>query len=392
MNQSLSQLLSAEEYESLHKSTAKAHGLPPRAYIDSEFWELEQEKIFNTGWNVCGFESDLPARKSVFPVSVCGLEVLLTRDGEGNIFAFHNVCRHRAIKVVSEPCSDLDKLVCPWHSWTYDLKGNLVATPHIGGKDNHIQGELDYKLLGLKPIRCSTWMGFIYINVDGNAAPLPEYFAAVDKTLSDYDFDLLRFEQTTEALEFECNWKLVVEGGVENYHLPWVHPETGGHSGISREESDENGGYIGMATLWERSDADEEDLLLPKFPHLENIQIKEGDSWEDYYLFAYPGTTIIEVMANHVVAVAVMPISVNKTVMRRSIYFVSDVAMTEKYAVIRKNIVRFWNRIGEQDRDLMTTVQVQQHQRVKAAIPTRFSSHWESAVHRFQKMIIEKLS
>ncbi len=392
MPSELHDYVSQSDLDALQRPTSQAHGLPAKIYYDPGFWELEKEKLFSKTWMACAFESDLPAPGSVFPVSLCGWEIVLTRDGAGKLSAFHNICRHRSMRVANQPCTEVDRMSCPWHAWTYDLNGKLVATPNLGGKDiNQLEG-IDKNDLGLKPIRCESWQQIIFINLDGNAPELTKHLHPLIKRLSDYDLDLLRYGGNTDDTSFKGNWKFVVEGGVENYHMPWVHPEGGGHNGITREDSDEDGCYVGIATMWERRTPKKDEKLLPKFPHLENFKLKNGYGWEDLYLFVHPGTTVVEMMANHFVVVLYLPISPEKCLMRRAFYFISDAAMSDDYAEIRSNIKRFWNSFGVQDQAIVEVVQEQQRQRLETNIPTRFSGHWETAVHRFQKNLVKYLS
>ena len=129
----IDRFITRDMVDRLNAPVGQAEGLPPAVYYDEEFWRLEQRRLFGRGWIAAAFVSDVPEPGDVFPVSVAGWDLIIARDSGGQVRAFHNVCRHRGIKIIDEPCRRARAIVCPWHSWTYNLKGDLIATPHIGG-------------------------------------------------------------------------------------------------------------------------------------------------------------------------------------------------------------------------------------------------------------------
>ena len=295
------------------------------------------------------------------------------------------------MRIADKPELNKSKLICPWHAWTYDLEGKLVSTPAIGGEGVNSCPGFDGRELGLLPIRCDTWMGFIFVNIDGTAEPLSTFLSPVRKRLSHCDLSLLNSDGAIDDVKINANWKLMVEGGVENYHLPWVHPKSGGHRGITREDSDPAGSYVGISTRWFRQKPKDDEIKLPLFPQLGNRDNEAYYNWEDIYLFVSPGTTIIEVMPDHVVTVMMMPISVEQTLLRRAFYFIGEQSLFDKYENIRKRLKDFWYAFGEQDRAILEVVQKQQKIRSEISLPTRFSPHWETAVHRFQQFIVSSI-
>ena len=113
------------------------HGLPARAYTDTAFLELENQTLFQRTWVFCGFAHELPRSGDLQPVEIAGQPVLLVRDSDDRTRAFHNVCRHRCLKLVEQQCNTGKLIRCPYHAWAYDLDGNLKASPHFGGTDTH---------------------------------------------------------------------------------------------------------------------------------------------------------------------------------------------------------------------------------------------------------------
>ena len=376
----------------LFEPTASALGLPASVYAEPGFWQLEREKLFPSTWLACAFEADLPAEGSALPVSLAGWEIVLTRAADGEIRAFHNLCRHRGMRVVDDACENTQSLTCPFHAWSYDLHGRLNATPNIGGENvSDVEG-FSRGELNLLSVRCETWMGFVFVNIDGEAAPLDEFLAPVSARLSQYDLSLLRSDGVSTSAPFEGNWKLVVEGGLENYHLPWVHPGSGGHKGITAPDVGEDGSYFGMTTRWRISSAASKRKRLPRFPCFSGDRPSDGYGWKDLFMFVFPGTAVIEVMPHCVVAVIILPIDATNSVMRRLVYFVGDEAMRAEFEENRHGTTAFWHEFALQDSAIVNTLQTQQRLRGELDVATRFSPYWETPVHEFQKVLVRRLS
>ena len=112
---------SKQEIASLNNSsTARAVGLPAEAYISEEFLALERRTIFTNHWVCVGLSRDLPNSGDLFPVEVAGMPIVLVRDRTGDVKAFHNICSHRGLQLVTQPCQQQKRIRCPYHSRSYD--------------------------------------------------------------------------------------------------------------------------------------------------------------------------------------------------------------------------------------------------------------------------------
>ena len=112
--------------------TAQGSALPNSAYTDSAFFKLEQNSLFKNTWVFAAFAHKLHNVGDLLPVEVAGQPILLAKSDETTIRSFHNVCRHRGAMLVDEWKSKCRTIVCPNHSWSYSLKGQLLARPHPG--------------------------------------------------------------------------------------------------------------------------------------------------------------------------------------------------------------------------------------------------------------------
>ena len=139
-------------------SIDKAHGLPNECYLKGPYTKIEREKIFENKWVTIGVASSVPNPGNIKPFNLLGIPLIIIRDKKNKVRVFHNVCSHRGYKLVNEKCSLKNILRCPYHSWSYDFEGNLVATPHLGGIDKHEHQQFDKSKNGLKEVRTAVWL------------------------------------------------------------------------------------------------------------------------------------------------------------------------------------------------------------------------------------------
>jgi choline monooxygenase len=140
--------LSGDDIRGLERPTRTATGLPGRAYYDEFFYQAERKHVFAASWTGVGFGSDVPNPGDVKPVSVAGYELLLVRGKDGQVNVYHNICRHRGMKLV-KAAGNVRSIRCSYHCWTYGLDGGLLATPSIGGVNQNRAEDFNYGELGL---------------------------------------------------------------------------------------------------------------------------------------------------------------------------------------------------------------------------------------------------
>jgi choline monooxygenase len=145
----------------------RGQGLPGRHFTDEAVFELERHAVFMQGWMCIGLSSDIPAKGDIKPVNILGHSLLLVR--EDALQVFHNVCSHRGSPLVETPAHGRARIVCPYHSWTYRLDGELVSTPHVGGPRRHTCETINPESLRLRRVRCAEWAGYVFINMSGIA-------------------------------------------------------------------------------------------------------------------------------------------------------------------------------------------------------------------------------
>ena len=206
---------------STRKALAKLEpGLPASWYHDPGHYRRELEAFWYGRWIAVAREEELPGPGDWRLVRLHDQSILLVRSPEG-LKAFHNTCRHRGSVLCTGESGTFPRarITCPYHAWTYDLEGRLVATPRRMETPDFRREDFP-----LHAVAAGTWGGFVFVNVDGNAGDLSSAVSALDGRFERYSFDKLRIGKRIVA-DVKANWKLLCENFSECFHCPPVHPE-----------------------------------------------------------------------------------------------------------------------------------------------------------------------
>lgn len=188
-------------------------------YIGEEALKADRTRILRRTWQFVGPRSALVQAGDYLADVVGGAPVVVVRNAEGGLCAFHNVCRHRAGALVPDGEGNCGgQFTCRYHGWKYTLDGRLRSAVDFGQAPG-----FDPRQYGLFPIRVETWRGMVFVNLDLAAPPLAEFMAPLDKR---WAADLPEYALTEKRTHLiGCNWKTYVENYLEGYHLNMVHPE-----------------------------------------------------------------------------------------------------------------------------------------------------------------------
>ncbi|MBM4196900.1 MAG: aromatic ring-hydroxylating dioxygenase subunit alpha [Gammaproteobacteria bacterium] len=209
--------LTAADLAATRRPLAEAVTLPAAAYVSESVFALEQRGIFARSWLCAGREADIPKAGDWFLREIAGESVVVTRGADGAIHAWHNVCRHRGSRLLEEARgSGLKRVLCPYHSWSYELDGRLQQAPGMADDPR-------CRDLRLAPVRVAARDGFLYLNLDSDAV-------ALETALADLpDFSRFRMGDLVcgRRIEYDvaANWKLLCENYSECYHCPNAHPQ-----------------------------------------------------------------------------------------------------------------------------------------------------------------------
>jgi choline monooxygenase len=377
----------------LERPVAQAHGLPAFVYGDPAWYEAERTHLFAPGWLAVAFESDVPEPGSLVPVDIAGWSFLVTRARDGAVHVFHNLCPHRGMRLADEPRSNCGGLTCPWHAWSFDLAGRLIATPNIGGPGVRDQEGFDRDARGLRRVRADTWLGVIFVNVDGKAPELHDYTRSFRERIGAFDLSVTaQARDIAYEYDYACNWKIAIEGGIEDYHIPVVHKQLGPGGRFFAEHGDDC--YVGIMcrrTIEDGKrrflDSEQSSFLpLPTFPHVP----ESGETEASLILLLFPNLFMATVLDHSTVSI-IVPQAVDRTRYRRRFRLVEPAATGAEYAPTRARLLDGWMTVTDQDGPVWGKVQKMMRQRSELGFRSAFSSHWEGAIHEFQRKIAYKM-
>lgn len=196
---------------------ARARTIPADWYTMPERLNHERRAVFARTWQYAASLEQLRLPGNFLAVDVCGAPLVLTRDAQGELRAFHNVCRHRA-GVVARASGNRKSLQCQYHGWLYGLDGCLRTAPEFEGVEEFDKGDF-----GLAPVRVETWGGYAFVNLSGDAPPLLDYLGAIPAETRHFDFEGMRRVERRDYI-INANWKVYIDNYLEGYHVPIAHP------------------------------------------------------------------------------------------------------------------------------------------------------------------------
>ena len=327
--------------------------LPGSAYTSEAVWQDEREKVWFHDW-VCIGRSEEVGKPGDFLVrDLAGESIFLSRNREGVLKGFYNVCSHRGTKFLDDDaCGNAQKAFrCPYHAWTFDLDGNLIGTPNV--KEDETFDRSKYPLFDFA---VAEYAGFVFVNLSKEPRPLLEQIHEGAESIASFErfkMDELRIGARI-VYEVAANWKIVVENYNECLHCPQVHPELVQVVPLYRfgevwDESNPNGGnaMVDGATSFTPTGESE----LPKFPDLQP---------EDYRMyfgsFEFPNL-MVNLHPDSVMYYIALPKGPNHTTVVSEFLFRPETIARPDFETISRSTVDFWDLISRQDWDVCSRAQ-----------------------------------
>lgn len=191
--------------------------LDQRFYTDPDIYELELERIVSRNWILAGHQSELPEVGDFKVFKVANESAIIVRAQDGSLRAHANVCRHRGSLVCLEAHGNARKFVCPYHGWTYDTDGKLIAA-------RNMPDDFDRKNHGLHPVSLDVLGGLLFVCFSDS----PPSLGGARRDLAE-PFEMFGFEKLKVAAHRDypipANWKLAIENYQECYHCASAHPD-----------------------------------------------------------------------------------------------------------------------------------------------------------------------
>jgi choline monooxygenase len=202
-----------------HDPLEEAWTIPAPWYFDERIAALERASTFSATWQVLGRANQVRENGQFFTAELAGEPLVVARGEDGQLRAFYNVCRHHAAAVVTEPQGCAKQFRCPYHGWTYGIDGALKGMVEFDGVCN-----FDRANNGLVPVRVDTWENFVFVNLDGRAAPLRDFLGIVPELVAPLDLATTLHFFDRRVYTLNCNWKVYVDNYLDGgYHVPHAH-------------------------------------------------------------------------------------------------------------------------------------------------------------------------
>jgi phenylpropionate dioxygenase-like ring-hydroxylating dioxygenase large terminal subunit len=211
---------SVQRLEAAAPADLDALSLPAWIYNDAEFFERESQAVFRNAWQVVCHLNDIPRAGDFHTFEFFGESVVVLRAEDGAVRAFHNVCRHRAARLLDGPSGHCGRrITCPYHAWTYALDGRLVGVPQ---RDNF--PGLDTAQHGLKPLEHEVYLGFIFVRFAAGLPSVREMAAPYEREMQVYRFEELVPMGRVSLRPRSVNWKNVADNYSDGLHINVAHP------------------------------------------------------------------------------------------------------------------------------------------------------------------------
>jgi phenylpropionate dioxygenase-like ring-hydroxylating dioxygenase large terminal subunit len=187
------------------------------AYYQAEYLALEKERLWPRVWQMACREEEIPEVGDYLTYEIADESIVVVRAAPDRLNAFFNVCRHRGRRI-TKGCGSATRLRCPFHGWQWDLEGRNT---HVTQKEDW-GGLLDNEDLSLPAVKCETWGGWVWINMDPDAEPLMDWLGEAAEALAPFQLDKMRYGWR-KWMVIKCNWKIGLEAFNEGYHVGITH-------------------------------------------------------------------------------------------------------------------------------------------------------------------------
>lgn len=195
----------------------RGHTLPQQLYTSEAVFDFEMKAVFARSWLQAGHLAEVVKVGDYITVQLGKTSVVIIRESESSVRAYFNACRHRGSMICTSEKGSARRLVCPYHQWTYDLKGNLIFAKNM-------PADFDQSRHSLIPLQCEVVAGVIFIALSDDVPDFGEFRRQIEPMLVPHDLENAKIAHAA-VLPEHANWKLVMENGRECYHCSARHPE-----------------------------------------------------------------------------------------------------------------------------------------------------------------------
>ena len=194
-------------------------GLPAWTYRNAALSPLEYQRIILPSWQIACHVNDIPNPGDYISFDPGADGIIALRDRDGEIRCYHNVCRHRAARLVEGSGHCGNSITCPYHGWTYNLDGSLRGLPV-----RESFPALDRGAHGLIPVKSEIFAGFVLVCLAGEPMPVKDMWGGMAEDFLPYDFTAMQPLAPMYFEEWPVDWKVAMDNYLESYHVPVGHP------------------------------------------------------------------------------------------------------------------------------------------------------------------------
>ena len=351
-----------------------ARAMPGSFYSSEAFLEFEKEHLFPQEWACLGHVGELAKKGDFYTTEMVGELLLVVRDEEDVIRVLSNVCRHRGNQVETAPKGNRKRFVCGYHAWTYGQDGALKVAPLM--KKSR---QFDQKKCGLKEFKTDIWENFLFVNLDGNAAPLAPRMAGLSKLMTNYHHELRHLVFMDETV-WNTNWKSLMENFLEGYHLSATHFNTLHKitpTKLCRKFSETGEGYTGYHSFYDPDWPD-------RGPFHEDLT--EDERRNSLLTCAYPNF-LVSVATHYTLFLCLRPISADQVAIRWGVAGFNP----DSDDLGNKEYVRLCEEFNAEDREKLETLTKALKSRYYRPGPLA-SDDFEGTIWDFLQYIASRLS
>jgi phenylpropionate dioxygenase-like ring-hydroxylating dioxygenase large terminal subunit len=328
--------------------------LPGWLYTDREFFDLEMERVIRPSWQIMCHQSDIAGPGDYHTLDYIGESVIAIRGQDGQVRAFTNVCRHRAMRLVEGPAGCARKLVCPYHAWTYDSDGRLTGIP---ARSDYVG--LDAGKHGLAPVEVEIWRGFVFVRLKDEGGPsVAEMMSPYDHEIAPYRFEDMRTISPVRLRDRPVNWKNVGDNYSDGLHIPVAHP--GLTRLFGRSYAIEAKDWVDrMSGILERTSKHPWEAFYRKhLPHAPHLPEENQRLWLYYKLWP---NQAFDIYSDQIDFMQWLPISPTECVLREMAFALPDAFVPEdrrrEMKLVRYANWRINRMVNAEDTWLITRIQ-----------------------------------
>lgn len=350
--------------------------MPGSWYTSQEIFDLEKRHLLAQTWHIVGPADKVANPGDYFTETLLDEPIVVVRDKKGEVHALANVCRHRGAPVALGEGNSRVGFACLYHGWSYNLDGSGRRCAGMEDAEG-----FDAKALQLPKYQVQVWEKWVFVAMSEDAPPFDEWIETVADRAAFYRMGELEF-QGARRYELDVNWKMINDANHEAYHVPFVHPGLVKAYGVAGNFGVGEGDKLAAAENGSNGDGDTSESngythmtkpyggeiyatepnprgpfskvigalggsadyrgIKPPLPWLEG-----RDKLAHYFLFNWPGLSHFHFMPDGLGLILLIPVSVNKTVMRVEWWMPPAKRFDEK--LLQAALIVFGNQILDED-------------------------------------------